>query len=763
MKALPSMLVIAGIMLLFPIFSHAQSSLDPVELPVEIMWPAGSVESVTVDLYEPENVAGLWMQAHNLSYDGKGSVKINDGDWFELTNASVEVAEPEVHIGGIGGGYSTIRLTIPLTSADVALGANTLQFKFNETDGVSSGWRVLNFNFVDASGDFLLEDSQFVEDDPAGWEPVLVSQSDIDQGEYLWYNAPLLEANGVSIQARCTDCHANNGRDLKYFNYSDKSIVARSEFHGLTTLEGQQIASFIRSLDVPAPGRPWNPPYQPGPGLDDKPVEEWSAGAGLEWVLDDDSETLDYLFPQGITDEVASTKSTLNMRELPLALQFPDWNRWLPPVHPVDFWGDEFLNSEVWDSYENGIPDALIQGLDKAIEKRTIVSAIEGLDSDVSDFRENQPVPAGKTGADQAHANLGLQLWQLVKVWDIMQTLELEDRAPELYPDGEPRSWFSWSRVVFNVAPHISGAGGSSVHTHGSEMLDKFFSHSWYMYQLVINAGNRDPLGHRPVDWKYQFGHLGDYSKHTGLPSGSRLIASYIKMNQMLDNDNGIGTRGWYIRHTHPYWFARSYAVEPGKNAPLYDSVPEEDRARIAEVMLRAFMVKTLEFPVSEWPRGEENEQLEPASYTPQPYDGKGSIFEDRFNYADNFYRLVPEFFDRGVDPALLDSVATWGAEVWPLGDWDGLIDYDPGDAGDGGDPPVATLGDTTGDGSISAMDAALVLRHLSGGAVLSDAAFIAGDVNGDSLITIDDAILILQFVSGQVPCFPAAVDCGAI
>ncbi|CAN0497588.1 unnamed protein product, partial [Laminaria digitata] len=527
-------------------------SKAPVQLPIELMGAAGTFETVSVDLSAPGSVAGLWMQVHNLSYDAKGSVKINNGSWIDLTNSSVNVAYPESNIGGIGGGYSTIRITLPLNSGDVVSGANTIQFRFNGTDGLSSGWRVLKFNFVNSAGTFLLPDSQFVEDDPAGWTPILVSQDDINKGADLWYNAALLEANQQSIQAKCSDCHANDGRDLKYFNYSDKSIIARSEFHGLSELEGQQIASYIRSLNVPAPGRPWNPPYQPGPGIDDKPIEEWSAGAGLEWVLDDDGETLDYLFPNGITDEVASTKSTLNMRELPLAIQFPDWNRWLPPVHPVDFWGNAFLSSNAWDSYKNGIPDALSGGVENAILKRSIENAIQGLDSDVSDFRENQPLPSGKTVQDQTQGNLGLQLWQLVKVWDVMQTYDLEGRAPDLYPDGESRSWFSIARNVFNVAPHISSAGGSTVHTHGSWMMDKYFSHAWYMYQLVINAGNRNPQGHRPMDWKYQFGHLGDYSKQTGLPSGARLVASYIKMNQMLDNDNGIGTDGWYIRHTHP-------------------------------------------------------------------------------------------------------------------------------------------------------------------------------------------------------------------
>src|SRR6266700_3585134 len=52
------------------------------------------------------------------------------------------------------------------------------------------------------------------------------------------------------------------------------SIISRSRFHGLSTLEGEQIASYIRSLPVSHPGRPWNPPYQPGPGLDEQPILE---------------------------------------------------------------------------------------------------------------------------------------------------------------------------------------------------------------------------------------------------------------------------------------------------------------------------------------------------------------------------------------------------------------------------------------------------------------------------------------------------------
>ena len=63
------------------------------------------------------------------------------------------------------------------------------------------------------------------------------------------------------------------GRDLKFFNYSNASIQSRSAFHGLTSQQGLDIAAYIRGISDTnaAPGpvcRPWNPPYQPGAGLD---------------------------------------------------------------------------------------------------------------------------------------------------------------------------------------------------------------------------------------------------------------------------------------------------------------------------------------------------------------------------------------------------------------------------------------------------------------------------------------------------------------
>lgn len=106
--------------------------------------------------------------------------------------------------------------------------------------------------------------------------------------------------------------------------------------------QGEQIASYIRRLTTPAPNGAWawNPPYQPGPGLDSKPAAAWAADAGVNAVLNSDKVMEAHLFPVGTStpsvNRVVDRFSTLNIRELPIAMQLPDWNSWLPRLHPSD-------------------------------------------------------------------------------------------------------------------------------------------------------------------------------------------------------------------------------------------------------------------------------------------------------------------------------------------------------------------------------------------------------------------------------------------
>jgi hypothetical protein len=365
-----------------------------ITLPIEVVGENGATATVTFEIPpgRANESRSLWLQIHGLAYRDMVSLQVNSSDWLPLNNDTVAVAEPGKSYGGIGGGFSTLKLTLPLPSYTVVEGTNTLRFRFNYSNGVVSGFRVLAFNLLAADARPLLDPGLFVQDDPNTWTPPLRDADSIRAGKTLWESAPLSPGGFKAsplIRANCSDCHARDGRDLKYFSFSNASIVARSRFHGLSELEGQQIASYIRSLPVASPGRPWNPPYQPGPGLDAQPVANWSAGEMLSWALDNDSSTLPFLFganPQldgsalvpRITREPFRPDGNLNVREIPISLHLPDWNHWLPQVHPMEAWGPAFQNNEFSEWYGSNLRSLLASpNLSASISSGRIVTAFD--------------------------------------------------------------------------------------------------------------------------------------------------------------------------------------------------------------------------------------------------------------------------------------------------------------------------------------------------------------------------------------------------
>ena len=334
-------------------------------------------------------VAQLWFQCHRCGFYGapefeaaselpvkiKASVRVLGGvadadaagvPWVDITDANVTLSDDERLHGGVNGGLYTTRVTLALDAATrarlVALpGRNRVQFRFNGTDGESNGYRVLNVQLQDGAANDVGSNTIARFDPASERTPAAIAAihpADVAAGKALWYGHGVLSKSSIvarKLQAACASCHAENGRDLQYFNYSDKAIVQRSRFHGLSETQGNQLVAFLRSTlkDVPyvAKARPWNPPYQPGPGLDCHAADcatAWSAGAGLEAVLSSPADALKALFgkdvtqplsiSQGDVDAVMNAGATMNAREIPVALQFPDWNAWLPTIHPLDVW-----------------------------------------------------------------------------------------------------------------------------------------------------------------------------------------------------------------------------------------------------------------------------------------------------------------------------------------------------------------------------------------------------------------------------------------
>lgn len=219
----------------------------------------------------------------------------------------------------------------------------------------------------------LIPQSAFVWDAAPSAAP---GGSDANAGQTLWNSADLVVPNspfiGYTTVATCGSCHAVDGRDLKYHNYSNYSIKQRSIFHGLTPQNGEDIAAYIRGLDVDVPtmARPWNPPYQPCPTLDSLAVNNWGAGGGIDCVLTYSTDWLEYAAPGG-SYALWQYNQNFPVREVPLPFPFFDWNQWLPSVWPEDsFKAVSFEASTVVSQY-----DAFRAGLVAGKQSGTINAA----------------------------------------------------------------------------------------------------------------------------------------------------------------------------------------------------------------------------------------------------------------------------------------------------------------------------------------------------------------------------------------------------
>ncbi len=666
----------------------ADTPTERLLLPIEILGADGTTVSNTVALQggQAQSVRSLWLQIHGLRYADQASVQVNTSAWVPLNNNTVTIAEPGRSYGGIGGGFSTLVMTVPLPDGTVVGGANTIRFRFNQTDGVVSGYRVLAWNFLTVEGRKILPPDHFVEDAPENWRPPLPDTASIQTGQELWRTASLAASslpNSPRIQARCADCHAQDGRDLKYFNFSNRSIVARARFHGLSTLQGEQIASYIRSLPLPSPGRPWNPPYQPGPGLDEQPISNWAAGAGVAAVLEQDMNALPYLLHQRgavnggavsktpgnapnlrelvgqITPDIFRPDGNLNPRQIPIALQLPDWSQWLPRVHPKDAWGPAFAQSEFAGLYDGGTIAESENKRGKKPPLRALLSAAQTPDHDI------RPVAATFTEWSRARNDFlrrfvkartvwspeltnkvySTQLWQLVKTWEIMQEFGLEERGRDFFgSNANSRTWCN--SIPAETAPSAAHIPDGPAGVGSRALTNEYLSASWYELQIILNSGNHQRRDRGPVDWVYVIGRFLDLYAQTHQPEPTRLLVAVTKALQSTDPQLGPDDlrQGWRPDENidprimiSPVW------------APIFKPLPSEVHRALTTSLLGAWMEKNLQYPIVQYlPLG-----LPPRAYTsPRAYGEVtgGKVWES-----------AREFRAAGVTADLVQRLDQWG------------------------------------------------------------------------------------------------------
>ena len=366
-----------------------------------------------------------------------------------------------------------------------------------------------------------------------------------------------------------------------------------------------------------------------------------------------------------ITRQPFRPDANLNVREIPISLQLPDWNHWLPQVHPLDAWGPAFGKSEFAEWYGSmGGPQAAGGKASSSASKPSLRSLLAAPDLSplissgrivtyFDKWRDARraflkPYVEGSSvnwTPDLSVKAYSTQLWQLVKTWEMTQEFGLEARGRELFgPDGEPRTWFNTipaatAPATVNIPDGPSGMGGGG-------LTNEYFNASWYELQLILNSGNHRHHDRTPVDWVYVIGQFLDLYRESRRPEPARLLVGVIKAMQSADPRIGPGNRaqGWRPRQNVDPTIMVSEAW-----APVFQPVSSDARRAITESLLAAWLDKNRQYPLGQFftPGVSEGSYALPASF--------GGISGGKV------WESAPLFRAAGVSPEVVNQLQKWG------------------------------------------------------------------------------------------------------
>ena len=652
----------AAIMLVPPV----SGGPAPITLPLEVMGTAGTTVSASFSIPSGSAVSSplqLWLQIHGLKYETEASVKVNNSAWTPINSSTVTLMGAAPAFGGIGGGFSTLQMTMSLPAGSVTTGTNTISFEFNGTNNIVSGYRVLAFNIQPVGGGAMIPSSAFVEDDPNTWRPPSTASSDISAGQTLWHTAALTAPTSTgpkAIKAHCADCHSEDGRDLKYFNYSNNSIEVRSVFHGLTAQQGAQIASYIRSLNAPNPGRPWNPPYQPGPGMDSQPVANWSAGAGLDAVLDSDAEMQPYLIPGGSTANWGA-HAYLNVREIPVPVQLADWNGWLPQVHPMDAFGTTFTGSQFSLLYPQ-VRAALVPNSATAYKAASLLMS-QWFVAEQSFLAPYIQVTNPNWDANNLRQTIySSAQWALVKQWEMNQEFGLEGMPQAVFGStANVRGWYGGQS--FNTSPIMLKMSSGAGLGNGGVPVREYLAFLWYQTQLILNDGQGAETDNNPLDFPYAFASIKDFSTNTGNTPAANIELMWLVKSLQEESLKG-GPQLGVIKGFVP---TTASPIDLGYGSWDSDWTGSSLSTRVADTtaFLQAWFAQIKSYTISQYYTGVNGLGGNWASATENP------AYSDPMNsFGGQTWFMLPRFRWLGVDPNLVSQITSWAATVWPAGNW---------------------------------------------------------------------------------------------
>jgi hypothetical protein len=627
---------------------------------------------------------------HNVRWDGQASVKVNNMTNTIINNTNCPVPNTIANFwGGITGGFDVVTCNLTLPSGTVTQGANTITWYYNNTDGRVAGHRILAFQLIDNTSTNLIPAAEFHYVAPSEFVAPYTDTTNIKAGHTLFTSGTLsgyVNGSYMALNAHCSTCHVadlkngtEDGYDLRYFNYSPYVIRQRSMFHGLTQQQGDQIASYILSLQTTNPGLPWNPPYQPGSGLDSGPISSWSAGASLSAVAADDSA----MGSNCLSAMSSWTQNTyVNSRETCIDLQLPSWNSWLPEVAPQDVWpgnttdtcssfptGDlrhcEAFTSDAaynWyatlasslqpssSSYSNNL--LVFDDWRAALYANFLIEGVGGYWNSVG---WTQPSRQSIYSAAR---------WGLVKQWELNQLFNLEGYTSTAFKGFSPERAAWYGNAAFITSPNLQHIPFGPGLGNGTEIALAYLDYAWYTLELILNDGNGSLAGNDPIDYPYVTAYVNSWDGTTQRLNEFMYWQWKALQGEALRYSN-TGKDPSYAAWDAPAWQYDSPETIVDSNwAGVRGGLTNSQVLALVQPYLQAWYNFFSQFTAAQYCTGGWISNC-----------NKGPSSDDPANLSPVFlggalWTMLPGYCNLGVSSTLITNLQNFGAALYPRGTW---------------------------------------------------------------------------------------------
>jgi hypothetical protein len=639
----------------------------------------------------------------------KMTVSVNGQAAVGIMNNTVTVlpllGRPDL-MHGLGGSYEAMWVELRVPAGVAANGQNTLNFQHTFPAGTTTARTLIAIpalNWRNSGGSFLMvTNGVLVEQDVLtgpDYAPSAYNDTSVVNGQNYYENTiTTYPGTAGSTTQPCAGCHTKTAWDMAYFSFPRVAVIGAARRFGAGEIDANNIYNYIwrrRATDTNAFGfgRVWNPPYQPGPGMDSKPIREWAAGAGINAVVQTDFDVFKDVFGGPTVQYSVITNAWtktgpgigMNIREQRINIQLPSIYHWYPKFHPLRQFSS-FANSDVWKMYTGAIPCMGTAGGVRGAAAAYASSPVPTITYAFNDYwhadwtRFLLTIQGSAVDNTTGRYVTDYGNWRNIKMLEMMQEFNLE-RSPLPSSARERMNWYDWG--LFDLAPNILktpyGADGLQ---DGTTLQKRYFTVAWYAVQIALNAGNysngimKNDI--RPMDWPYSYGFFIEMTLvENGAPSAGMLLQNQVKAYQCQDFNTGVlaQDRGWSPNRNSPLTWLHNPTLD-GLWSSSKCNIPAAQRTAYYDAMTKYWVMKSRQFTPAQYyafQNGGVNVGGSPSWSGPNPAATKyfGEL-NGQFLLPEQLWECIGAARNHGVSAAVINDLKAFCVERWPAAAWAG-------------------------------------------------------------------------------------------